>query len=353
MEPHLPNPVKEENPTGSNPQPASSSAPRPMAGLQDSWPPPFLTKTYDMVDDAGTDQMVSWSKMSNSFVVWDPHSFAMDLLPKHFKHNNFSSFVRQLNTYGFRKVDPDKWEFAHEGFLRGQKHLLMTIKRRRAPAHSSHQQQASEACLEVGKYGLDEEVDRLKRDKSLLMSEVIKLRQDQQNSKARLQAMTEKLKGIEQKQQYMMTFLARAMQNPGFVDQLAEQKDKRKELEEAISKKRKRYINIVPANVDASTSQLQLQDPESIYTLQGNEQSGYDLLELENLVSDVPEEELNEEQQPEVPEEELNEEFWQQLVNEMISDHPGTTDLDLTKPPKMAVVLTSYEQSPLSYPFTC
>lgn len=100
-------------------------------------PAPFLTKTYHLVDDPATDDIVSWGEDETTFVVWRPPEFARDLLPNYFKHNNFSSFVRQLNTYGFRKIVPDHWEFANKFFRRGEKHLLCEIHRRKSSTHAS------------------------------------------------------------------------------------------------------------------------------------------------------------------------------------------------------------------------
>lgn len=69
------------------------------AELQPSQRPPFLVKTYKVVEDPTTDKVISWNEDGTGFIVWQPAEFARDLLPTLFKHCNFSSFVRQLNTY--------------------------------------------------------------------------------------------------------------------------------------------------------------------------------------------------------------------------------------------------------------
>lgn len=73
--------------------------------------------------------------------------------------------------------------------------------------------------------------------------ELVKLRQQQQNTREYLEAMEQRLRKTELKQQQMMNFLARAMQNPNFVQQLVQQKDTRKELEDMITRKRRRPID--------------------------------------------------------------------------------------------------------------
>ncbi|GKC77132.1 heat shock factor protein HSF8-like protein, partial [Tanacetum coccineum] len=67
-----------------NPQPNNAHTPQPVPVPMPTAnaPPPFLVKTYDMVDDPSTDNVVSWSSTNNSFIVRDPPEFAKFLLPK-------------------------------------------------------------------------------------------------------------------------------------------------------------------------------------------------------------------------------------------------------------------------------
>ncbi|KAJ7522571.1 hypothetical protein O6H91_18G017900 [Diphasiastrum complanatum] len=196
----------------------ANQIPKPLEALLGTAIPRFLSKTYDMVEDPLTNEVVSWSSSNNSFIVWNPPEFSKSLLPKYFKHSNFSSFVRQLNTYRFKKVDPDRWEFASEGFLRGQKHLLRTLHRRKPVGQSQPQQQPGPSstqgpCVYVGIFGGREaEIELLKRDKNALMQELVRMRQQQQMTQQNMKVVGQRLLLTEQRQQQTISFLAKAMQ---------------------------------------------------------------------------------------------------------------------------------------------
>ncbi|KAJ1402199.1 Winged helix-like DNA-binding domain superfamily [Sesbania bispinosa] len=178
--------------------------------------PPFLAKTYEMVDDPSTNSIVSWSTSNKSFIVWNPPEFARDLLPKFFKHNNFSSFIRQLNTYGFRKIDPEQWEFANEDFVRGQPHLLKNIHRRK-PVHSHSLQnlQGAGPLPESERQSLKGEIEKLKHDKEQLLLELQKHEQEWNMYEIQLHCSKDRLEKLEMKQQSMLSSVSQALQKPG------------------------------------------------------------------------------------------------------------------------------------------
>ena len=112
------------------------------AGLQGQSMAPFLTKLFQIVSNLATDQAIIWTPKGDSFVITDPETFARDILPTYFKHNNIRSFIRQLNTYGFRKrtnisSSDEHLEFFHEKFRRDEPNLLTQIKRCHQPKPSA------------------------------------------------------------------------------------------------------------------------------------------------------------------------------------------------------------------------
>lgn len=55
------------------------------------------------LEDGKNTDLIRWSDKGDSFIVLDEDEFAKTLIPELFKHNNYASFVRQLNMYGFHK----------------------------------------------------------------------------------------------------------------------------------------------------------------------------------------------------------------------------------------------------------
>lgn len=104
----------------------------------------FVRKLFRMLEDPTHQDVARWGKDGDSFVVVEGEKFTRSILPKHFKHSNMSSFIRQLNKYDFHKVKPSAdgesaspngnvLEFKHPYFRVDSKDDLDNI-RRKAPA---------------------------------------------------------------------------------------------------------------------------------------------------------------------------------------------------------------------------
>ena len=94
--------------------------------------PNFLLKLYQILENKEYKEIIEWSEDGKYFIIKNLHDFTENILPKYYKHNNYSSFIRQLNMYDFhkRKGNPNEHIFEHKNFIKDRKDLLKLIKRK-------------------------------------------------------------------------------------------------------------------------------------------------------------------------------------------------------------------------------
>jgi len=59
--------------------------------------PPFLSSLWTILEESEGANCIKWTRDGEAFVITSPTELSKTILPKHFKHSNFQSFIRQLN----------------------------------------------------------------------------------------------------------------------------------------------------------------------------------------------------------------------------------------------------------------
>lgn len=92
---------------GSGDRPARSEGkanrPRDVGPL-----PAFLDRTFAMVDEASSDDVVGWAPNGDTFLIKRLDLFEEQVIPRFFNHRNLFSFVRQLNNHGEERRSLDR-----------------------------------------------------------------------------------------------------------------------------------------------------------------------------------------------------------------------------------------------------
>jgi hypothetical protein len=93
--------------------------------------PIFPAKMHAILSRADLADVVTWLPHGRSWKVLKPREFEIRVIPAFFEHSKFSSFIRQANGWGFRRITrgKDRNTYYHELFMRGLPHLCKRMKR--------------------------------------------------------------------------------------------------------------------------------------------------------------------------------------------------------------------------------
>jgi heat shock transcription factor len=147
--------------------------------------PAFVMKVWSMVNDPKNHDYIRWNSDGETFQVYHREEFMKEIIPKYFKHNNFASFVRQLNMYGWHKVQDinsgtlkdDKnheeiWQFKNPNFIQGREDLLDKIVRNKTIQEEDNTSTSNTLQLILN------EIEKIKMNQIAVNEDLKRIRQD-------------------------------------------------------------------------------------------------------------------------------------------------------------------------------
>lgn len=131
--------------------------------------PNFCSKMHAILSRAELKGIVTWLPHGRSWRVLKPREFEIKVLPRYFEHGKFSSFVRQANGWGFRRITQgaDRNSYYHEKFLRGLPYISKDMKRPGVSEKKTASPEHEPNLLEISKFHpVPEKIDE---DESVLL----------------------------------------------------------------------------------------------------------------------------------------------------------------------------------------
>ncbi|KAM3133186.1 hypothetical protein pb186bvf_014762 [Paramecium bursaria] len=136
--------------------------------------------------------IICFNEQGSAFIVKDQVKLSQEILPITFKHQNFSSFIRQLNMYGFKKIRNvnNQNEFSHQYFRRGCESLMQNIIRRNGTIEKT-KQRAEKKQHTTDQLDLIKKYSQMKDEIKYINQEVSYFCQQFQNFQTSLTTLTE------------------------------------------------------------------------------------------------------------------------------------------------------------------
>nr|XP_027108830.1 heat stress transcription factor A-7a-like [Coffea arabica] len=192
-----------------------------MKGVRGFTPPPFLMKTFQMVEDTETNNMISWNSEGTSLIVLDHLKFAAE---------------------GFRKIGLRQYEYENKWFQRGQEHLLMNIRRRNDEDPTIRKRRGPrEQYITATRPSMEAELKIFEDHMNALKEDITRSKYHMGKLESSIATFKKNVKIMEAKSKVLIKVLAKIF-SPALVEKIIQRVEEEPELEILQTMKRRRVI---------------------------------------------------------------------------------------------------------------